>query len=165
MVVMAIEINSESAANLIKSRLIISSGQAQGHGLHRPKITPQLRRGSRPVSPGKERRRPLRNTRRSCSAASAPRWQVVAPKPFCSREYKQSFPESNPVPRLAETSRPASEPDDDARQGKPKREVTCVPSRFLRLSPPCPHQTAHIFCETIRISRLVSTPPQSLLWL
>ena len=51
-------------------------------------ITPELPPGSRPVSAGKGRRGPLRNTRRSYSAVSGLRCQVIAPMPFCSHEYE-----------------------------------------------------------------------------
>lgn len=101
-----------------------------GTGYTAQKITPELRQRSRPVSPDKGRRGPLQNTRLFCSAVSGLRCQVVAPIAFCSHDYEKAFPESNPVRLLAEMSRPATERDDGARQGKLEREVTCVPSRF-----------------------------------
>ncbi len=74
--------------------------------------------GSRRGSHGEERRHPLLNIRRSCSAVSAPRCQAGVPPPFCSHGYERAFPEPNPVRRLAGTSRPAIQRDGGATQRK-----------------------------------------------
>ena len=74
--------------------------------------------GSRLGSHGEERRHPLLNIRRSCSAVSAPRCQAGVPPPFCSHGYERAFPEPNPVRRLAGTSRPAIQRDGGATQRK-----------------------------------------------
>ena len=109
---------------------VFPQGRRKVTGYTAQKITPEFRQRSRPVSPDKGRRGPLQNTRLFCSAVSGLRCQVVAPIAFCSHDYERAFPESNPVRLLAEMSRPATERDDGARQGKLVREMTCVPSRF-----------------------------------
>ena len=70
------------------------------------------------VTHGEARGRPLHNTRRSCSAVSAPRSLAGARRPFCFREYEQGFPELNLVRCLADASRLAIERGAGARPRK-----------------------------------------------
>ena len=95
-------------------RLIITAIADYAAETTERRVAPGSRRGSH----GEERRHPLLNIRRSCSAVSAPICQAGVPPPFCSHGYERAFPEPNPVRRLAGTSRPAIQRDDGATQGK-----------------------------------------------
>ena len=91
-------------------RLIIRAIADYAAGTTERMVAPGSRRGSH----GVERRHPLLNIRRSCSAVSAPRCQAGVPPPFCSHGYETASPEPNPVRRLAGTCRPAIKQDDGA---------------------------------------------------